>query len=475
MLKAGPWLPDLPVFNNPGQHNVQNAVPASPQSFGPVRSLVPQTGPLDSVCRGSIAAQDVMGNTWVFAGTATKLWGRKNFGAWQDLSGTAYSLGAGESWRFDQFKNWIIATDYADPVAYYDMAGSNPAFIALAPMPGDGSGAPLARHVAVIDQFVVLGNTSEPIGGVAPYRSWWSGIDNATSWPIPGSATAQEQQADYNDIVGAEGGITGLVSALNNSDGAMFYARGLFRIVFAGPPNTFDFQPVSGARGTICPNAIVHVGGMAYYIGEDGFYAFDGAQSIPIGANQVDMWFFANINPALLSSVVGAWDPVRRLITWAFPGAGSPTLSGLIFFSPILERWGTAVLPVEWLVRVLSGTGQQQALAAFDPGHSLSLFSGATLAATLGTAEGELFPGRSAYVRGIRPLVDGGTPSAYISTRMRPMDTLAVAAPAAMDATGVCPQRAEGRFARAHVMTAIGDEWTHFSGVEVDAVPAGMR
>jgi hypothetical protein len=131
--------------------------------------------------------------------------------------------------------------------------------------------------------LAVVGNTTDGTFGPQPQRVWWPAIDDPTNWPTPGTSAAAAVQSDYQDLVGDAGWVQGIVGNLGTADGAVFQERAVIRMQYVGPPAIFAFSTAEGVRGTPAPGSLVQVGNLVYYLGEDGFYVFDGSQSMPIG------------------------------------------------------------------------------------------------------------------------------------------------------------------------------------------------
>lgn len=506
-LPVAEWAPDLPAFQgNPASGQpmasmtVKNVVPRTPQSYGPLSSLVQFSGPLGSRAQGAAALLDTAGNVTVYAGDATNLYKLdQSSTSWTQISKSAgaYTIAADGRWDFVLFGSRVIATDFGDNIQSY-VQGTSTTFTDLA------SAAPRARYATVIKSFLMVGNTYDTTSGDAPQRVWWAANNDPTNWPTPGTATAAEFQSDYLDLVGDAGWVQGIVGNLGNADGAVFQEHAVWRVMYDGPPTTFGFYPAEGVRGTPAPWSIVQMGNYVYYLGEDGFYRFDGSQSDPIGANRVDKTFWADVDQSSLYRIVGVADPINKLIIWAYPGSGSAAgnPNKLLIYNWQIDRWSLAEVTVEDLVRVLSfgytldqlytvlgytidalpfnldsraWTGGKLLLGAFDTSHQLNYFSGAPLAATVDTAEMQPFPGRRAKVRNTRPLVDGGTPSVAIAARNRLIDSTTLGTAVAINSIGTCPLRADGRYLRGEVTTNAGDTWTHIQGLELEVIPSGQR
>ncbi len=85
-IPLGPWLPDLPDFDNPGSNTMLNCVPRTVNSYGPAPSLASVTDALDARCQGAVYVRDSDGNVHGFAGDATKLYTNTSGGVWRDVT-----------------------------------------------------------------------------------------------------------------------------------------------------------------------------------------------------------------------------------------------------------------------------------------------------------------------------------------------------------------------------------------------------
>jgi hypothetical protein len=184
----------------------------------------------------------------------------------------------------------------------------------------------------------------------------WCGINDPTSWPTPGTSTAIAAQSDFQDLPGPHGEIMGLVGNLGSVDLAIFMERAVFRAFYVGSPDIFSFQAAEGLRGCPAPNSIVQLGNIVYYLGEDGFYAFDGTTSVPIGAQKVDKTFWTDLDQSFMERIVGAVDPISRVVFWAYPGAanvnGNP--NRILAFNWLINRWSISEVECELIARILS-------------------------------------------------------------------------------------------------------------------------
>jgi hypothetical protein len=494
-LPIADYAPDLPANNSAGASaNIVNLFPRTKESWGPVGTLSTYTsGGLATQCLGAITAIDSGANNYIFAGDASKLYelspGSSSFANVSVVGG--YTVAAGERWNFTQYGQAVIAAAQGQPLQTFTL-GSSTKFANLA------AAAPQARYITTIKDFVMVGSTFDGTNGEQPQRLQWCAIDDPTTWPTAGSVQEAQLLAGSQIIPGDQGWMQGLVGNLGNADGAVFFERAIWRIVFQGSPTVFGFYPAEGARGTPAPKSIAQLGAMAYYLGEDGFYAFDGSTSIPIGVDRVDKTFWASVNETYLANVVGAVDPINRLVMWLYPSnAASGGISdSLLVFNWALNKWGFAQVSAEYIFRAITQgyslesldtyaggiynldtlpfsldsrvwTGGQVLMGAFNPSHQLAYFTGAPANATADTVEIEPFgdTGQRAFLSSVRPMIDSGSPAVRIGARNRLIDAPTFSAPSSINSVGECPTRVDGRYLRARVQTS--GSFNHLQGVEI--------
>lgn len=498
-LEVGAWLPDLPDFGNPGSINVRNVYARTPMSYGPVASPQVYSTALDARCQGATAFLDNLGNVNLFAGDVSKLY-RLTAGsvAWSDVSKVGgYNCPDDAQWQFSYMNGKVIANNYNDPIQVFDLA-SDVIFSDLA------AAAPRAAYSAVVKNFLVTARTFDSSDQDQPQRVWWSALNDPTNWPTPGSQTAAEFQSSFDDLLGDNGFITGIVGNLGNADGAVFMEKAVYRMIFSGPPETFDFPSAEGVVGCVAPGSIVQYGNRAYYLGPDGFYAFDGGESDPIGANQFDKTFYADLDQTYIDRIVGTADPINRQIIWAYPGQGNVngTPNRLLLYNWQLQRGSIVDMTCETISRMLSvgytldelytvlgytldnlpapldsrvWTGGSLLLGIFDTAHKLNYLTGPNLAPLVDTKEVQPFPGRRWRCSGARPLVDGGVPSIAIGRRETQQAAVSFTPAVAINALGTCPVRTSGRYGRGRITLPAGSAFNHIQGIELDGDEAGIR
>lgn len=494
VVEFGEWLPDLPEFANPGAIKATNVIPHV-GSYRPFSALTTASqNALTARCLGGISAQSTGGSIFVYAGDATKLYEMVD-GTFTDESGATYATAADDTWEGTVFNNKVIFTNYTNPVQFITIGGGGAgAFADLI----TSTLKPRARHLAVVRNFLVFGGTFDTTDGAVPNRVWWSGILDELDFD-PDATT----QCDYEDIHGG-----GRVQKIVGGEyGIVFMESQIVRMSYVGSPVVFRMDVVDRNRGTPIPNSVVSYGRNAFYISNDGFYAFDGINSTPIGATKVDKTFWNQFDITNKRGVSAVIDPVNKLVCWAFPGAGAlgELPNKIYMYRWDVGKWAeadvdtelllqtrtqgytldaldaafgadiddTGVYPISFDSDFYKGGGIQ--FGAFNQAHELAFFNGSNLAATIDTKEVQINGEGWATVTQIHPVVDADDLTAQIGGRARLGNTSSFDAAASLNSAGYCSVRNSNRYHRARINIASGDAWTHAQGVKLFGSPAGKR
>ena len=491
ILPMGDYAPDRMALGG-GDAAALNVVPSGTGSgYRPLRDMCAWSPALPDPVRGAFATFDAGGHVQVFAATADRLHLVSATAVAE--KGSGYATGERDGWEFVRWNtaagvDQVIATNYADPVqaiATERAAGARFAPLIAAP----AAGAPRARHLAVVHSYLVLGNTD-----AAENEVRWSALGDASDFEIDGGSDADAQL-----LKGNGGWIQRLVGG---EYGSIFQERAIWRMDYVGAPEVFAFRLLEEGRGTPFAGSPVRVGRTVYYIGDDGFYAWDGTRSHAIGAGKVDRTFVAEVDFTCREQVSGAFDPVAGQVMWnlcvrghadkrpnrqyvydiasgrfAIADMEPATLFGGVGAGFTLEGLETVAGSLEALPESLDSRvwmGGAAVLMGADAAHRLVTFEGPPRAATVDTAELQPIAGRRSMVTSAFPLVDGaGRPgsasgvSCAVGVRERLGDRVRFKAPVAVRATGEAPQRASGRYVRCRVAIPAGIEWRQVAGVEL--------
>jgi hypothetical protein len=483
----GEWLPDHPEFNNPGLIEARNCLPRG-TSYTDFASVSTFDDALADPPIGAYATIDDDGAPEIYAGTADALY-EKVGTAWTDRTPAPYTSGVNDYWRFSQFDNYVIATNYAD-VPQKKIVGAAADFEDLA----DTGAAPRARQVGVINRFVMLGDIDDGTD-VLPFATQWCAIDDVTNWPTPNTPTALAVQSGRQLFNSSHGTITAI--APGQFWGLIFQKRAITRATYIGGDKVFQFETFEQNRGCWAPQSMIQVGGLCYFLAHDGWCVTDGQSVVQIGHEKVDRWFYGRVNQARLAEITCGVDWGNKCILWNFPDSAAPDgqTNFVLALNLLNRRFSYAEESMQLLLQsfseaaTLDGLDSQYAslddisismdspawaggaptVMCFDA-DTIGTLSGESLDAMIETGETAPNPFGYTFIRGIRPLVTG-QPSAVtvqLGTRGRQDESRAYTNEISRTTrTGVCDFRNNGQFLTARVNIRGG--FDHAIGLGVDS------
>lgn len=467
----GEWLPDQPGVIG-ALTTAKNCFPKA-VGYGPFPQEVDYSDAAPQDLTAAAAAKDTNSITSIYAAGTTRLFklDTSDF-SWDDISAVTYSGTSG--WKFTQFGNSLIAANESNTMQYIDVM-SGTTFADLA------ADAPKAKFVTVVRDFVVSGYQS-----ANKNRVQWSGINNEKTW-----TTSATTQADFQDVPdgGFVQGVTG------GEFGLVLLERSIVRMSYVGTPLIFQFDNIARNRGCFEPNSVIQWQGITYFLGDDGFYACDGQNLKNIGAEKVNRYFFNSLREADLGNMSAAIDPINNLVVWGYPtvdldyrvlvyhvptgkwsysdstatrvapvSTPSITLEGLDAFSASIDALGISLDSRNWL-------GGKLLLLGIN-GNKLITFTGASKTATIETADIAADTNQS-MITMIKPIVDNGTGSASIASRLQLNQTVSFPTVTAANSENRIGARSYGRYHRVKLQPS-GD-WTTAIGVDVEIQQAGTR
>ena len=390
----------------------------------------------------------------------------------------AYVTPTNQRWRFTQFGNVLIAANGGNRLQGFNLNSSS-TFQDLA------ADAPQSRYVTVVRDFVVSAYVNSST--VFPYRVQWSALGDESSW-----ANSATTQADFQDI--PDGG--SIVGITGGEYGLVFMDRSIHRMSYIGSPLVFQFDNISRNLGCYEANSIVQYGGTSFFLADDGFYACDGQQVIPIGNEKVNRYFYSDVDEGILSLMSAAVDPFRKLVIWAYASQSSATVNKLLIYNYQTGRWTSGTTNAS---RVASSStpsfdlegmdvfgNLEQIQSSFDDrvwlggkmqfagvkNTKIVTFSGSNNTAYIETGDIEM-PGTTSAIVLAKPIVDGGSGSVSLFSRRLLSEQVVFGSQTAADAENRVSVRGIGRYHRLQ-LTPTG-AWTNAVGLDVEMNPLGTR
>jgi len=474
-ITFGEWTPDQPGITN-GLRRAEN-VYSKLVGYGALPTVVNYSASASENLNNVVAGKTTAGATTVFAGGSTKLFKLNSATlALDNVSKSGnYTTPTDQRFRFTQFGNVIVAANGFDKLQGFNLNSSS-LFANLA------ADAPEARYVTVVRDFVVSGYQSS-----YPNRVQWSALGDESSWTA--SATTQ---ADFQDI--PDGG--SVVGVTGGEYGLVFMDRSIHRMSYVGSPLVFQFDNISRNLGCYEANSIIQYGGTSFFLGDDGFYACDGQNVVPIGNEKVNRFFFDNVDEGTLYLMSAAVDPTKKLIIWAYASNSSATADSLLIYNYQTQRWTSGTTTVDRIASTSTpavtlegldvyGTletilttfdsriwlGGKLQLAGVD-GAKIVTFSGANATAYIETGDIEV-PGATSSITLVKPTVEGGSGSVALLSRRLLTESTVFGSQTAADAENRVSVRGVGRYHRLQ-LTPTGS-WTSAVGMDIDLSPLGTR
>lgn len=477
-LNFGEWMPDQPGISG-ALMDAKNVV-SQAIGYGPLPTAATFSAAASENLTTLVAGKTPANATKLFAAGSTKIFDVSGVGALTNVSKAGgYTPNAfGDRFRFTQFGNVIIGTNFSNPMQAYTL-GTSTAFADLA------AGAPICRFLTVVRDFVVTAFTDES-STTYPSRVRWSGINDETAW-----GSSQVTQADFQDlpdggpIVGIRGGEFGLI----------FMEKGISRMSYIGTPFIFQFDNISRGKGCIAAGSIAQTQGVTFFLSDDGFYLCDGQQVQGIGSEKVDRWFFSNADESAFDTMSAAVDPVRKLIIWNFKSifaqrqlliynfktqkwtygdAGADFISDASTSATTLEGLDSISASIDALPVSLDSIlymGGKYFLGGTSGAYVVT-YNGASAAGQLIT--GDLNAGGRSVVTLARPQVDNGSATVSVASRTLLSEEVNFGTGVAADYENRVSLRSNGNYHRFKVVPT-GDNWTTAVSLNVDLAGQGMR
>jgi hypothetical protein len=482
-LLFGELTPDQPDLGNGGLEEAINCVPYA-ASYGPWLSEVAYSSSAGAVAYGAVSVFSRGGVATTFVGTRAKLY-KESAGAMGDVGATTtYATAADGAWEFAAYGDTFLGVNGVDPLQVWTLDVSS-AFVNASA----SASAPVAKHIAVVRDFVMLGNI-----GTDTDKVQWSQIDTPLRY-----TASRTKQSDSQVLPG-----TGQVQRITGGDFAtILTSRSIWRGDYVGSPLVFRFDEMAPGIGCRAPGSVARFQNTTFFLSESGFYKFDGVNAVPIGSERVDRTFLDDLNSSFLYRITSVIDPVQKLYIVSYPSVASTdgTCDKLAIYGWAVNRWTFAEASLEWLFINLSGgytlegldpfgtmdtlafsldssvwLGGAAFLAGIDTGHRITRFTGSALTARFTTGEGQLFEGGRAFINNVAPMVQGDSSTAIsvqIGQRDRTIDSITWGAASTMNSIGSCPVRSSARYQRLRMEISGG--FDHASGSNIDAVPDGVR
>jgi hypothetical protein len=259
-------------------------------------------------------------------------WGIGTWGA--ETWGTPRTSGVGVGrysrvWQFDSYGEDVICQLVDGPVYLYDTSAGGLATII--------SGAPTKSKYALVstpDRHLVCFGTETTIGSPTtqdPMFVRFSSQEDITNFVESATNTAGGQRLTDGSMI--------VTAVRSRGQILIFTDTSLHGQQYVGPPYTFGFQQLGANCGCIGPHAATDVNGLAFWMGTEAFYMFDG--TVKKMACTVQDYVFKDINLVQGQKVHVGVNSQFNEVTWWYCSFTSDYIDRFVTYNYLENVWST--------------------------------------------------------------------------------------------------------------------------------------
>ena len=291
-----------------------------------------------STATGATANASYQFNT----GPATSLlgygWGAGTWGdsTWdtsrEGLTGASGVLLEAGKWSLDNWGEDVLSQQFNGGLSYWDTSAglsSNRSSVT------EVSTAPTKTRLMLVsgdDRHVICLGTETTIGDTSTQDSMfirWSTQENQNEWTPSSINTAGSHRLTAGNQIQAAVRSRGAILIWTDT--------ALYQMQFIGPPLTFGFKQLGSNCGAVGLNAAVDVNGIAYWMGNDSFFLYDGAvKKIPCS---VQDHVFDSISPSSLTEVYCASNADYNEVMWFYADSNSNVINKQVVYNYLENLW----------------------------------------------------------------------------------------------------------------------------------------
>ena len=347
-----------------------------------------QTVPSDNtytIIAGAAASSDATGATanatyQINTGLPTSIygygWGAGTWNAstWDTtrsgLTGADGVLLQSGKWSLDNWGEDVLAQQFNGSIYYWDTSSGLSSNLAART---NVSGAPTKSRFMLVsgdDRHVICFGTETTIGTSSTQDNMFirfSDQEDPATWTPTATNTAGSQRLTDGNQINAAVRSRGVI--------LIYTDTALYQMQFIGPPFTFGFRQLGTNCGAVGINSAVDVNGIAYWMGNDSFFLFDGAvKKIPCS---VQDYVFDDINNNALGDVFCAVNSDFNEVIWFYPSKNSNQIDRNVTYNYAEKIWYIGTLArSSWADRGVYSNPYAAEFEASDTTATISTING---------------------------------------------------------------------------------------------------
>jgi hypothetical protein len=260
-------------------------------------------------------------------GWGSSFWGS---GTWGFGAESTESL---RLWSQSNFGEDLIFGPRGGAIYYWDATNGTSSRGVLLSSLGGASGVPTVQNyilISDISRFVFCFGAN-PIGSATqdPMVVRWSDQEDATNW----TPAATNQAGSLRFSRGTE-----IVTAAQSRQEVLVWTNSsLYSMQYVGAPEVWTAQLVGENISIASQNSVAYSNGVAYWMGRDKFYKYDG-RTQPLICN-LRKFIFDDLNPAQYDQVFAGTNESYHEVWWFYCSSNSTAVDKYVIYNYVENVW----------------------------------------------------------------------------------------------------------------------------------------
>jgi hypothetical protein len=260
-------------------------------------------------------------------GWGSSFWGS---GTWGFGAESTESL---RLWSQSNFGEDLIFGPRGGAIYYWDATNGTSSRGVLLSSLGGASGVPTVQNyilISDISRFVFCFGAN-PIGSGTqdPMVVRWSDQEDATNW----TPAATNQAGSLRFSRGTE-----IVTAAQSRQEVLVWTNSsLYSMQYVGAPEVWTAQLVGENISIASQNSVAYSNGVAYWMGRDKFYKYDG-RTQPLICN-LRKFIFDDLNPAQYDQVFAGTNESYHEVWWFYCSSNSTAVDKYVIYNYVENVW----------------------------------------------------------------------------------------------------------------------------------------
>ncbi len=288
----------------------------------------------------------------------------------EGLTGADGVLLQSGKWSLDNWGEDVLAQQFNGSLYYWDTSSGLSSNLAARTNVANAPTKSRFMLVSGDDRHVICFGTETTIGTSSTQDNMFirfSDQEDPATWTPTATNTAGSQRLTDGNQINAAVRSRGVI--------LIYTDTALYQMQFIGPPFTFGFRQLGTNCGAVGINAAVDVNGIAYWMGNDSFFLFDGAvKKIPCS---VQDYVFDDINNNALGDVFCAVNSDFNEVIWFYPSKNSTQVDRNVTYNYAEKIWYIGTLArSSWADRGVYSNPYAAEFEASDTTATISTITG---------------------------------------------------------------------------------------------------